>query len=95
MQRRLVQVLAGQAVPQPEICRILAVSPKTLRKRYRRELDVGAAKLESALIAHLLRLTAGNDDVALRAIRFALQARFGWSPYAPPRAEYPADDLIK
>ncbi|MBB2692183.1 UNVERIFIED_ORG: hypothetical protein GGI62_003353 [Rhizobium esperanzae] len=85
MQRRLVQVLAGQAVPQPEICRILAVSPKTLRKRYRRELDVGAAKLQAALITHLLRLAAGRDDVALRAIIFLLRCRFGWSRYAPPR----------
>nr|WP_082336901.1 hypothetical protein [Rhizobium ecuadorense] len=84
MQRRLVQVLAGQAVPQPEICRILAVSPKTLRKRYRRELDVGAAKLQAALIGHLLGLAAGDDEVALRAIIFLLRCRFGWSRFAPP-----------
>ncbi|MBB2670694.1 UNVERIFIED_ORG: hypothetical protein GGE44_000235 [Rhizobium esperanzae] len=84
MQRRLVQVLAGQAVPQPEICRVLDVSAKTLRKRYRRELDVGAAKLEAALVGHLHRLAAGDDDVALRAIIFLLRSRFGWSRYAPP-----------
>ncbi|MGR9399308.1 RNA polymerase subunit sigma-70 [Rhizobium leguminosarum] len=84
MQRRLVQVLAGQAVPQSEICRILAVSPKTLRRHFRRELDIGAAKLEAALIGHLLRLAAGDDDVALRAIIFLLRSRFGWSRYAPP-----------
>ncbi|MGO7092527.1 RNA polymerase subunit sigma-70 [Rhizobium leguminosarum] len=82
--RRIVQMLAGQAVPQPEICRILAVSPKTLRKAYRRELDVGAAKLEAALVGQLLRLAAGTDDVALRAIIYLLRCRFGWSRYAPP-----------
>ncbi|MGR9209748.1 hypothetical protein ACU8KG_00955 [Rhizobium leguminosarum] len=84
MQRRLVQVLAAQSVPQREICRVLDISAKTLRKRCRRELNVGAAKLEAALIGHLLRLAAGDDDVALRAIIYLLRCRFGWSRYAPP-----------
>ncbi|MBY5483243.1 MULTISPECIES: hypothetical protein [Rhizobium] len=84
MQRRLVQMLAAQGIPQTETCRVLDVSAKTLRKRYRRELDIGTAKLEAALIAHLLRLACGSDDVALRAIKFILKARFGWSEYAPP-----------
>ncbi|WP_313872979.1 MULTISPECIES: RNA polymerase subunit sigma-70, partial [Rhizobium] len=83
--RRLVQVLSGEGVPQREISRVLDISPKTLRKRYRRELDIGAAKLEAAMIGHLLRLAAGDDDdVALRAIIFLLRSRFGWSRYAPP-----------
>lgn len=82
--RRLVQMLASEGISQRQICRVLEVSPKTLRKRYRRELNVGAAKLEAALIGHLLRLAAGDDDVALRAIIFLLRSRFGWSRYAPP-----------
>ncbi|TAW62910.1 hypothetical protein ELI11_04410 [Rhizobium ruizarguesonis] len=72
-------------MPQAETCRILDVSAKTLRKRYRRELDIGAATLEAALIAHLLRLASGSDDVALRAIIFLLRCRFGWSQFVPAR----------
>ncbi len=83
IQRRLVQMLAAEGVPQREICRLLAIDPKTLRKRYRRELDVGAAKLECALTFHLLRIAGGRGAVALKAIRFALQSRFGWSEFAP------------
>lgn len=82
--RRLVQMLAGEGVPQLEICRVLDISAKTLRKRYRRELDIGSAKLEAALVVNLLRIAGGNDGIALKAIRFALRARFGWSEYAPP-----------
>ncbi|TAT82468.1 hypothetical protein [Rhizobium ruizarguesonis] len=85
MQRRLVQTLASQGIPQAEICRVLDVSAKTLRKRYRRELDIGAAKLEAVLIGHLLRLASGSDHVALRAIIFLLRCRFGWSQFAPAR----------
>ncbi|MGO6908793.1 hypothetical protein ACCS96_53035, partial [Rhizobium ruizarguesonis] len=73
MSRRLVRVLAEQGVPQREISRVLDISGKTLRLHYRRELDVGAAKLVAALIGHLLRLAAGDDDIALRAIIFLLR----------------------
>nr|WP_026203798.1 hypothetical protein [Rhizobium giardinii] len=83
MHRRLVQVLAAQGVPQREICRVLEIDEKTLRRHFRHELDIGSAKLEAALVLHLYQLAGGGDDVALRAIKFALQARFGWSPYAP------------
>lgn len=81
--RRLVQMLASEGVPQAEICRVLEVSEKTLRKHFRRELDRGAAKLEAALIVHLLRIAGSRGAVALKAIRFALQSRFGWSEFAP------------
>ncbi|MDC7742481.1 helix-turn-helix domain-containing protein [Rhizobium binxianense] len=84
MQRRLVQTLASQGIPQPEICRVLDISEKTLRKAYRKQLDTGAARLQAALVGHLLRLAAGGDDVALRAIIFLLRCRFGWSRYLPP-----------
>ena len=83
MQRRLVQMLASHGIPQAEVCRALSLSEKTLRRHYRRELDIGAAKLEAALIAHLLRIAGGRGAVALKAIRFALQSRFGWSEFAP------------
>ncbi|TBZ34593.1 helix-turn-helix domain-containing protein [Rhizobium leguminosarum bv. viciae] len=83
--RRLVLILAAEGVPQAAICPVLDVSEKTLRRYYRRELDIGSAKLEAALVGHLLRLASGSDDgVALRAIRFVLQCKFGWSPYMPP-----------
>ncbi|MEY9781119.1 RNA polymerase subunit sigma-70 [Sinorhizobium fredii] len=83
--RRLVELLAAEAIPQPQICRVLKIDPKTLRRHYRAELDRGAAKVEAELVLHLYRLAGGKGAVALRAITFLLQARFGWSRYAPTR----------
>ncbi|WP_244564477.1 hypothetical protein [Rhizobium sullae] len=80
----MVALLAGEAIPQSAICRALEIDPKTLRRYYRCELDRGSARLEAALIGHLLRLAGGGDGVALKAIQFMLRSRFGWSPYAPP-----------
>ncbi|WP_234828063.1 RNA polymerase subunit sigma-70 [Sinorhizobium fredii] len=79
--RMVVELLAGAAVPQAEICGVLEIDPKTLRRHYRRELDRGAAKVEAALVMHLHRIASGSDGTALRAIQFALRARFGWSEF--------------
>jgi len=81
--RRLVEVLTAEGLSQREICSILAVTPKTLRLRYREELDRGSAHLEASLAMHLYRLAGGKSAVALRAIKFILKARFGWSEFAP------------
>lgn len=84
MQRRLVEVLAAQGIPQSHISGTLGIDGKTLRRRYRRELDIGAAKLEAALALRLLDIAGGKSAVALKAIIFLLRSRFGWSAYAPP-----------
>lgn len=84
MQRRLVTILTAEGVPQNGVCHILNISEKTLRRRYRRELNIGAARLEAALALRLLELASGNGPVALQSLKFVLQSRFGWSAYAPP-----------
>lgn len=84
MTRRLVQVLAAQGTTQGQICSLLGISEKTLRVRYRKELDRGAARLEAALALRLFELAAGNGPTALKAIRFVLKSKFGWSEFAPP-----------
>lgn len=82
--RMVVELLAGAAVPQSEICGVLKIDPKTLRRHYRCELDRGAARVQAKLVMNLCRLARGENAVALKAIMFSLRCRFGWSPYAPP-----------
>lgn len=84
MTRRMVEILAAEALPQAVICSLVGVDPKTLRRHYREELDRGAAMVEAKLILHLHRIAGGRDGTALKAIAFMLQCRFGWSQYAPP-----------
>lgn len=82
--RRVVLLLASQGIPQGRICSVLGISEKTLRFRYRKELDRGAARLEATLALRLFELAAGNGPTALKAIRFVLKSKFGWSEFAPP-----------
>ncbi|TBC85424.1 RNA polymerase subunit sigma-70 [Rhizobium ruizarguesonis] len=81
--RRVVELLASRGVRQSEICYVLAISGKTLRRRYAAELRRGASKLECALALRLFDLAGGNGAVALRAMIFLLRSRFGWSEFLP------------
>ncbi|NKK84505.1 RNA polymerase subunit sigma-70 [Rhizobium leguminosarum bv. viciae] len=84
--RRLVGLLASMGIRQSEICYVLAISEKTLRRHYGAELRRGASKFECALALRLFDLAGGNGAVAVRALQFVLRSRFGWSQFAPPPA---------
>ncbi|RWM08956.1 RNA polymerase subunit sigma-70 [Mesorhizobium sp.] len=95
--RQIVEFLAGAAISQAEICAVLGIDRKTLRRHYRRELDRVAARVETELVGDLLRIAGGNDGTALKAVIFALRSCFGWSEFAPPRARkmlFKVDDHI-
>ena len=70
--------IAGWAIPQERIARVIGFDPKTLRKHFGDELSVGSAKLEAQLAQNLLRIAQGHDRQALIATIFALKTRFGW-----------------
>lgn len=89
--RRVVEAMAAWAIPQERIAKVIGVDPKTLRKHFAAELEVGSAKLEAQLAQNLLRIAQGRDRQALIATIFALKSRFGWvEAQAPVRErEYP------
>ena len=73
--RERVRYLAGVGVPQDDIARIIGCSPKTLRKRLRDELDLGAAEANATVCGYLFAAAkAGN----IAAIIFWLKARARW-----------------
>lgn len=77
--RRIVEMLAGWAITEERIANVVGIDPKTLRKHYRNELDVGHSKLEAQLAQNLLRIAQGHDRQALIATIFALKASSGGS----------------
>lgn len=74
-QRSQVEVLAGFGLPQAQIAVLLGCDPKTLRKHFERELEVGDAKA-TAKIAQTLFNKAVSGDTA--SLIFWMKVRAGW-----------------
>ena len=70
--REKVRHLAGLGVPQDDIAKLVGCAPKTLRKRFRNELDRGVVEANATVTGYLLAAAkAGN----IAAIIFWLKTR--------------------
>ena len=61
-QRRQVEAMAAYGIPETDISRVVGIDPKTLRKHYRDELDLGETKA-NAQVAGFLFNSAKNGNV--------------------------------
>ena len=83
--REKVRYLAGVGVRQDDIAKIIGCAPKTLRKRFRDELDRGVAEANATICGYLFAAAkAGN----IAAIIFWLKTRAHW------RERMAADDPV-
>ena len=74
-QRRQVEAMAAYGIPETDISRVIGVDPKTLRKCYREELDLGETKA-NAQVAGFLFNAAKNGNVTAQI--FWLKTRARW-----------------
>ena len=74
-QRRQVEALAAYGIPEPDISGVVGIDPKTLRKYYREELDLGETKA-NAQVAGFLFNSAKNGNVTAQI--FWLKTRAKW-----------------
>lgn len=75
-QRAVVKTMSGYGVPQDDIAVVLDIDPKTLRKFYRRELDLGVAQANARIGETLFKQAVGGNTTA--AIFWA-KVRMGWT----------------
>jgi len=73
--REKVRYLAGLGLPQDDIARIIDCAPKTLRKRFRDELDRGVAEANATISGYLFASAKGGNTTAQI---FWLKTRAGW-----------------
>jgi hypothetical protein len=83
--REKVRYLAGLGVRQDDIARIIGCAPKTLRKRFRDELDRGVAEANATISGSLFANAKGGN---VTAQIFWLKTRAHW------RERLAADDPI-
>ena len=73
--REKVRHLAGLGVPQDDIAKIIGCAPKTLRKRFRDELDRGVAEANATISGFLFAAAKGGN---ITAMIFWLKTRAHW-----------------
>ena len=71
--------MAAYGIPEAEVARTIGehgIDAKTLRKHFRRELDIGATKANSAVAQTLYKMATSGTSPA--ATMFWLKCRAGW-----------------
>ena len=76
--RRQVEALAAYGVPEADIARVVGIDPKTLRKHYRDELDLGATKATAKVAEFLFRKATTEGHQCVTAAIFWMKTRGGW-----------------
>ena len=74
--RAIVRELAAYGVTHDAICKIIGVSDETMRKYYRRELDLSATEANSKVAQTLFKMATSGEHVA--ATIFWLKTRARW-----------------
>ena len=75
-QRRLAKALAGFGVIHDDIAKQIGCEPKTLRKHFREELDLGAIEATAKVAQSLFQMATSGNNVA--AAIFWMKCRAGW-----------------
>ena len=84
--REQVRHLAGVGVRQDDIARIIGCAPKTLRKRFRDDLDRGTAEAIATVAGYLFaNAMAGNVTAQI----FILKTRAHWRERTAPEDSVP------
>ena len=75
-QRRMVKSMAAYGIRQDEIAATISVSTKTLRRRFRQELDRGATEANTQVGQTMYQMAiSGKSPVSTM---FWLRCRAGW-----------------
>jgi hypothetical protein len=77
--RRQVEAMAAYGIPEIDVARVIGIDPKTLRKHYRDELDLGETKA-NAQVAGFLFNSARNGNVTAQIFWLKTRARWRETP---------------
>src|SRR6266480_4101093 len=78
-QRRQVEAMAAYGIPEGDISVVVGIEPKTLRKHYREELDLGETKA-NAQVAGFLFNSAKSGNVTAQIFWLKTRARWRETP---------------
>lgn len=74
--QRTVKALAGIGIPHEHIAREIKTTPKTLRKHFRKELDVAADEANMRVSKTMFKMATSGTNAT--ATIFWMKVRCGW-----------------
>jgi hypothetical protein len=77
--RRQVEAMAAYGIPETDISRVVGIDPKTLRKHYRDELDLGETKANAQVAGYLFN-AAKSGNVTAQIFWLKTRARWRETP---------------
>jgi hypothetical protein len=78
-QRQTVERMSGLGIPQKHIAAVVGVAMMTLRKHFEEELELGAARANTAVAQFLFdQATGARGDGSVAAAIFWAKTRMGW-----------------
>ena len=76
--RKQVLTFTSFGIPETDTAAVLGIDPKTLRKHYSQELDIGHVKANVVVAQNLYKIATGTGREAVTAAIFWLKTRAGW-----------------
>lgn len=76
--RERVKMMSAVGVRQEDLANVMGISPTTLAKHYRSELDTGYVVANAKVAETLFRKATGNGPQSVTAAIFWLKCRAGW-----------------
>jgi len=87
--RGQVRSYAARGTPQEDIAKLIGCDAKTLRKHFRKELDLGMAEANAAMCGYLFAAAAAGN---VAAQIFWMKTRMHLREREPPQDEIPGTD---
>lgn len=87
--RATVKSMSAFGIPDYEIAKVLGITPRTMRKHFWQELEVGHIEANAKVAQSLFKKATGDGNQAVQAAIFWLRARAGWRDKTPEAAEEP------
>jgi hypothetical protein len=81
-ERAQVKMLAAFGVREDDICKLLSISPPTLRKHFWQELELGHIEANAKVAQSLFKMATDPSKPNVAAAIFWLKVRAGWKDRA-------------
>jgi hypothetical protein len=73
-----ISLMAGIVLTHDQISKVIGISDETLRRHYKKELEISKSLLNTQVASNLFRIATSSEKGAVAAAIFWMKTRAGW-----------------